>query len=363
MVIVQAMVKYAMRQSEADSMTYVYEVSSSPNMVLSVHPSRAYASAWALGGVMASQVHRVAARLPGQTWESLFWVANPEYDPAWDQFHTAGWQPQLSGFLYDHPIWYEQEQYGWTDPPAVGITRRAEAYMFMNSITRNEDVRRMLNWRGTLPLLESQPQDMDDEIKNAMALAFPWETVEIPEEILQSITIGRMTNEECIATITAIFNSFWITNLGMHHKRSASLEGKAGKTRKASCGKLLTTVRHLRSTSSGRFNEAEVCKEFSRLKFQLSLADKPATQTDDLVFLELPVNRKVLLVEKPGPGYKEWHELNISAIFGKETIRAEEISYIEILSSASSYPFKRQAWTLKGMPCACQARSMAPQTY
>ncbi|PHH66070.1 hypothetical protein CDD81_595 [Ophiocordyceps australis] len=277
-VVAQEIMEYALRESDDQGVLYAYEISTSPNMVLSVHPARGYVSAWALGGVVLSQ-------------------------------------PQLSGFLHDHPIWHEQQQYGWTGAPAAGMTRRREALMFMNTITADNNVRTLLHWSGTFPMLRSETRLADTTPGNAMDLTFPWQTVDIPRELLERITIGRLTNEQCMTAIEALFYSFW----------------------------------RLRTLGSGKYSEGEVCEKFSRVKFQLSLSNGPSDGTSDSIILDLPIYRFTTIVQGPGPGYSQWHELDILKLYGNDTIQAQELYYVDLVTVGHSHPFKRESWRLKGL--------------
>ncbi|PHH60550.1 hypothetical protein CDD81_1555 [Ophiocordyceps australis] len=257
---------------------WMYEVSTSPNMVMQNPAYRLNPGFWALGGILLSQIRRYIRAdwaliacsdsrggchpdtIPFTQWERM-----SSYDHRWETYHNSGFQPWLSGYRSNHIVWRVSQAWRHVlEQPRVELSRQESALLFMRGITQGHpELRLMLSWQGQLPLIRIHEGDTPIGVVPRMNLPqFPWETIQIPDELLHKKAIlGRLSETECHVMALLITATFWGGCLSRHGKRDLGTEsanhcpalaehddcGNPAEHRK--CNMLSQTVTELKSSS------------------------------------------------------------------------------------------------------------------
>ncbi|KAF4581046.1 putative enterotoxin [Ophiocordyceps camponoti-floridani] len=340
---------------------WIYEISTSPNMVAGgVHTchGRHY---WALGGVHWSQVRRYGFRERHGSMSMVTWSRNADYDSRWERYSACDFQPQLAGFDRYSRAWGRREGFWRTERPPRGVTRRDLAELHMNLITRRDPLlTRMLGWQGRFPLINQRNPVMAIRITWHDYEAIPsqdisWQNLEIPQRLRDMIPSAPLTHERCYDIITAVVATNWLYTIKMSSRarQRRSLPDSDEDfcfdpepepfPPETECHDLTPAFKELRSLDA-------MCSAFNRLEFYLELSNDLFAGTWDVLYLRLGgAYRSVEVNGNISPGEKGWYKLNMRTMYGRETVPVEVINSIAILERIGHKLMGGDEWKLKGI--------------
>ncbi|PHH91497.1 hypothetical protein CDD83_226 [Cordyceps sp. RAO-2017] len=387
---------------------YLYEISTAPNMIADAHDREDNYYYFAVGGILWSQVRRFAdvdLRREGPEPAAYYWEANEAYDPAWEYYRTSGFHPELSGLDSRNEAWsYWQEEASWTNPRPDFVTRRQELLVFMNGITSDERLRRLLGWQGDFPLIHTDWPGVgirynyldDDADEEGMEMArFPWDAVKIPRHLQRKLKLGRPTGEECRIAIASIALSYWSARAAQggnrNSKRSLSSrpvnkldEGQAGSgycetrpreaicdrnaratAKPGACVELNTLIRKLKGKGAAKpketpdtaaerppvSKEAGDCSDFNRLEVRLQLgrgfSGFDGAGTFDKIQIQIG-RASFPLADHPASGFDARREIELVKAFGSPIVPVKDVNSFRLYSKKDERT-NPDSWELAGL--------------
>ncbi|RDA87753.1 hypothetical protein CP532_2497, partial [Ophiocordyceps camponoti-leonardi (nom. inval.)] len=331
---------------------HVYEIATGPHMVMRHPDPDRNTGFWTAAGIVLSQIYRHttseslvsecrrrAARrrygchprhLVNYRWETF----SETFNPRWNDYRNSGFQPSLSGYRDDHPIWRFSNVRTMMPFPPVRPSRRDEFFLFMRGITENEAAfSLLLGWRNHLPLPGSRyPHLAISSVEEGDQVPqFPWEAIPIPDETLRkTLSDGLQTETECglaIALIVAIWQACPARRGAAKRSLMTAEEEEM----------LSNAVRNLKKTSSS-------CK--------VSSSERPGHCEDGLDSLQVYFDRsnavtphEISLAFDDGPAVYRlksspssssssspgWKEVDLSS--SRQIISIDKVKYVSIIDS------------------------------
>ncbi|KAF4582097.1 heat-labile enterotoxin IIB, A chain [Ophiocordyceps camponoti-floridani] len=361
-----------------ESTLYLYEVSTCPNMVSHYSQPELNRVYWALGGFRWSQVVRYAALNPGDDMDGPSWINNGEFNTDWTSFHTSGWQPELSGYGLDNPIWLDGD---WTDRvPAAAMTRREQALLFVRGIMQNTQLRTLFDWRGDFPLVRVTDSALSVPLSEvggrSMIESFQLDTLRLPEDVARTLREkGRLTGEVCRVISLAISLSVWMHMDHRPHRRAWRQTGvrdgdeeycQAAKEQNqcisdaeaGDCRALSDAIGQIKAASLSNTRgygtgglPRTACSRLRKIRFILDMADEYGAGTYDEISARVGPSSSFIVADEPhtpSRGDSIQLEPSMKDVFPSETVAVNEIGRISI-SARRVNVFGDDWWKIKGV--------------